>query len=601
MNIIDLKPVGKIILNEKTPDRPERFEHYLIPYYQRGYRWDVEHVTALLEDIHNFMNSDEKKYCLQPIVIVPRLDDEGLNIWEVIDGQQRLITMHIIFNYLNRPRYSLFFDKRNLSTDFLKNLSIETYKHDDPDFHFMSQAYEIVKQYFDTKIKNDVGYIDDFNSTLTKRVEIIWYQIEELKALSDVDKIEKKKINIFNRLNVGKIPLTDAELIRALLLSKIKFGISDREAILRQSEISSEWHRIEMELRDEEFWYFLNNKKFVETSSAIEFIFKLIAQESAKKYSTYMWFEKEIKAENPTQEMENATKLWIKTKEYFAKLKYWFNDDFLYHHIGFLLATTDKPISTLRTIIENSDCGKEAFKIWIKNEVISEMENINLDELSYEKNTSELKKVFLLHNIITMNASVKSRFPFNLYKDVVNNGGWSIEHIHAQQTKPMKDREAIKEWLEETHKAIKDLGTIEKKYTDEDGKEHIECISISNEIKERVSSMNNIDVKEIDFEKFNALKTEIVQLFDSESLHILDNLTLLSKKNNSSLNNSIFPVKRIKIIEMEKEGQFIPIITKNIFLKYYSDTNLQPYYWSKNDKAMYYRDIQTKLDQYLTK
>ena len=56
MNIIDLKPVGKIILNEKTPDRSERFEHYLIPYYQRGYRWDVEKVKAWLEDIHNFMN-----------------------------------------------------------------------------------------------------------------------------------------------------------------------------------------------------------------------------------------------------------------------------------------------------------------------------------------------------------------------------------------------------------------------------------------------------------------------------------------------------------------------------------------------------------------
>lgn len=601
MNIIDLKPVGKIILNEKTPDRPERFEHYLIPYYQRGYRWDVEHVTALLEDIHNFMNSDEKKYCLQPIVIVPRLDENGLNIWEVIDGQQRLITMHIIFNYLNRPRYSIFFDKRNLSTDFLKNLSTETYNHDDPDFHFMSQAYEIIKQYFDAKIKNDVGYIDDFNSTLTKRVEIIWYQIEELKALSDVDEIEKKKINIFNRLNVGKIPLTDAELIRALLLSKIKFGISDRESILRQSEISSEWHRIEMELRDEEFWYFLNNKKFVETSSAIEFIFRLIAQESAKKYSTYMWFEKEIKADNPVQEMENASKLWIKTKEYFAKLKHWFNDDFLYHHIGFLLANTDKPIPALRTIIENSDCGKEAFKTWTKDEVVLEMENINLDELSYEKNPSELKKVFLLHNIITMNASGKSRFPFNLYKDVINNGGWSIEHIHAQQTKPMKDKDAIKEWLEETHKAIKDIATLEKKSTDEDGNEQIQHISISKEIKERVLLMNNIEVKEIDSEKFNLLKAEIVQIFDSESMHILDNLTLLSKKNNSSLNNSIFPVKRIKIIEMEKEGQFIPIITKNIFLKYYSDTNLQPFYWSRNDKAMYYLDIQNKLAQYLTK
>lgn len=102
MNLIELIPVGKIILNDKTPDRNPRFEHYLIPYYQRGYRWDVEHVSALLEDIHNFMLTDEKKYCLQPIVLVPTTDENGINIWEVIDGQQRLITMNIIFNYLKR-------------------------------------------------------------------------------------------------------------------------------------------------------------------------------------------------------------------------------------------------------------------------------------------------------------------------------------------------------------------------------------------------------------------------------------------------------------------------------------------------------------------
>ena len=99
-----------------------------------------------------------------------------------------------------------------------------------------------------------------------------------MKGIEDNDEFESKKIDIFNRLNIGKIPLTDSELIRALLLSKIKYGLSGREAILRQAEISSEWHRIEMELRNEEFWYFLNNKPLEETSSTIEFIFKLIAQ-----------------------------------------------------------------------------------------------------------------------------------------------------------------------------------------------------------------------------------------------------------------------------------------------------------------------------------
>lgn len=121
-NLLKTLPVGKIIQNENTPNRNPNFEHYLIPYYQRGYRWDEINVKALLEDIDNFINLDEGKYCLQPIVVVPRIDDEGKNIWEVVDGQQRLITMFIIFKCINKRKYKIIFEKRELSTSFLENL-----------------------------------------------------------------------------------------------------------------------------------------------------------------------------------------------------------------------------------------------------------------------------------------------------------------------------------------------------------------------------------------------------------------------------------------------------------------------------------------------
>ena len=596
MNLIELIPVGKIILNDKTPDRNPRFEHYLIPYYQRGYRWDVEHVSALLEDIHNFMLTDEKKYCLQPIVLVPTTDENGINIWEVIDGQQRLIAMNIIFNYLKRPRYSIKFEKRGKSTTFLESLSPESYNDESPDFHFMSQAYKIVKEWFEEKTKNDVGYIDDFNSTLTKKVEIIWYQIEELKGIEDKDEVESKKIDIFNRLNIGKIPLTDAELIRALLLSKIKHGLSDREAILRQAEISNEWHRIEMELRNDEFWYFLNSKQLEETSSTIEFIFKLIAVNNDKKYSTYLWFEKEIKSENPVEEKNNAIRLWNQTKEYFGKLKYWFENDYLYHHIGFVLALDDNPIKAIRTIIENSNCNKTAFKEWTIGEVKRKVSDIDLNNLSYERGTGELKKVFLLHNIATSvltQKAQKNRFPFNLYKKMESDGGWSIEHIHAQESKEMKEQKAIRKWLEDTFEAIKDIKKI-----DIESEEEPKTISVNEDFKTRISDLLSQD--KINEELFNQLKNDLIQIFDSESVHVLDNLALLSVKHNSSLNNAIFPVKRNKILQLEKEGKYIPLTTKNVFLKYYTDSDLQPYYWSKADKKKYYEDIEKLLKPYLS-
>ena len=600
MNIIELKSVGKVVLNDKTPHRTPRVEHYLIPYYQRGYRWEVEHVTALLEDIHNFMQTEEKKYCLQPIVVVPLNDAYGKNIWEVIDGQQRLITINIIFNYLKRPHYSIIFDKREKSTRFLEELSPKSYNHENPDFHFMSQAYAIIKDWFEEKTKHDVGYIDEFNTNLTKKVEIIWYQIEELKSIENEDASENKKIDIFNRLNIGKIPLTDSELIRALLLSKIKHGLSSREAILRQAEISSEWHRIEMELRNEEFWYFLNDKPLEETTSTIELIFKLIAKNNTKKYSTYLWFEKEIKSENPSEEKRKADELWTQTKEFFGKLKYWFQNDYLYHHIGFILALDAHSDTAIRRILEHATGKKSTFEDWVFEKVKSMVADIDLKKMSYEKSTTaDLKKIFLLHNIVasaTIKSAQKNRFPFNLYKKVESSGGWSIEHIHAQESEEMKEPKAIREWLEDTLEAIKDIKKIDRESENHD---ELEANPNSNIEVYRARISTLLKNEKIDDALFNQLKTELMKLFDSASVHGLDNLTLLASKHNSALSNALFPVKRNKIIQLEKKGAYIPLVTKNVFLKYYSDSDLQPYYWSETDKINYFKNIEETLQPYL--
>ena len=606
-NLLQTLPVGKIIQNENTPDRNPNFEHYLIPYYQRGYRWDEINVKALLEDIDNFINLDEGKYCLQPIVVVPRIDDEGKNIWEVVDGQQRLITMFIIFKCINKRKYKIIFEKRELSTSFLENLSEDTYSDDNPDFHFMSQAHRLIKEFFDNKMRHDVGYEDDFYARLTKKVEVIWYQIEELRRLeneTDTKKIEDKKIDIFNRLNIGKIPLTDAELIRALLLSKIKIELSDREAIMRQAEISNEWHEIEIALRNQEFWGFLNTKPIEEVSSAIELIFKLIAGEDSKNYSTYLWFEKQIKSDNPLQEKKNAEELWTKTKQIFYKFKFWFETNTLYHHLGFLLINDDKSMSKLKKIIENSETSKSKFIEWAVTEVKEEMSDIVLEELSYESGTRNLEKTFLLFNVLStdkLSSTQNNRFPFFQYKKIARKDKWSIEHIHAQQSKEMKEKEAMKKWLEDTYKAIEHIQNFERIVTKKDDNneyyEEIEKVEVSEDIKFKMLEMINSD--NIIPENFNLLKSQLTTMFDSESVHVLDNLALLSRKHNSSLNNAIFPVKRNRIIELQKEGKYVPLTTMNVFLKYYSKSDLQPFYWSKADKENYFNEIKSTLQPYL--
>ena len=81
MNKIELREINKLIR-----------ESFFIPTYQRGYRWDKQQVTELLNDLYEFKGGDNSFYCLQPIVVKKRQDGR----FDVIDGQQRLTTIYII-------------------------------------------------------------------------------------------------------------------------------------------------------------------------------------------------------------------------------------------------------------------------------------------------------------------------------------------------------------------------------------------------------------------------------------------------------------------------------------------------------------------------
>ena len=58
---------------------------------------------------------------------------------------------------------------------------------------------------------------------------------------------------MFTRLNVGRIPLTDAELVKALLLTRAS-------ELKREREIAAQWDTIERDLRVPELWAFVTGR-----------------------------------------------------------------------------------------------------------------------------------------------------------------------------------------------------------------------------------------------------------------------------------------------------------------------------------------------------
>jgi hypothetical protein len=86
---------------------------------------------------------------------------------------------------------------------------------------------------------------------------------------------------------------------------------------------------------------------------------------------------------------------------------------------------------------------------------------------------------------------------------------------------------------------------------------------------------------------------------DSEYIHQLSNMALLSSGQNSAVSNYTFDAKRNLILEMDKKGLYIPFCTKMVFLKYYSNDDTNLHFWGKNDRDAYFNAIQTVLANYL--
>lgn len=178
---------------------------FYIPSYQRGYRWSETEVVRLLDDIYQ---NGKKNYCLQPVVVRKKEDQ-----YELIDGQQRLTTLYLIYKYMknvnpffNEPAFTLSYQTRDQSEEFLKTLDM-TKQDDNIDFWFISKAYNTIKEWFEQDLQIRVMHIFEY---LKEDVKIIWYEVGE----------SEDAISLFTRLNIGKIPLTSAELVKAMFLSR---------------------------------------------------------------------------------------------------------------------------------------------------------------------------------------------------------------------------------------------------------------------------------------------------------------------------------------------------------------------------------------------
>lgn len=500
---------------------------FYIPAYQRGYRWTGQEVKDLLDDIYEFdtgTKDNPKSYCLQPLIVKKRED----GTFEVVDGQQRLTTI-LIFLKISQFKtgyesYKIEFETRKESEKFLSNLTRHDGEiiDDNIDYYHITSAYKKIKDWLISMTETGIPeftVLSDLFNKVTNSVFFIWHEISD----------NVKAADIFTRVNMGKIPLSNAELVKAILFNKDNFG-SDYEK--SQQELSLEWDRIERDLHRDSFWYFLMEENGEKYETRIDLIFDLLSNEynerlpedlkvqvsnaSIYRNRTFLIYYTVYK--NHKDKNSFVKELWQKVELIHERFLEWYYDLNLYHIVGYLLSAGTR-------IDRVFEISRNKRKSEILSSLIEETRrhvSVNskekLEEITYDENRKKLRNLFLLINIATLvcKSEKQYRFPFDLYK----KEKWDIEHIHA-----------------------------------------------------------NADIS-------------------AESDDSLGNLTLLSAEINRSYKDAIFKDKRSFLINDDMKGKFIPICTKNVFIKYYSSQVKDMNTWDDDDKEAYIKAMWEVVDKF---
>ena len=542
---------------------------FRVAKYQRGYRWGELEVKRLLNDI---WESNGKPYSLQPVVV--KRDSE--NSWELVDGQQRLTTLYLIFVYMQRaglknvgPQYSISYDTRTQNRDYLQELD-PALADSNIDFFHLHAAYACIQSWFDqtgpTPHKRQL-IADDFFGYLGKSVRVIWYEAPE--GLDST--------TLFTRLNVGRIPLNDAELVKALLLSRTRSCTDNTDMT---QEIAAQWDSIERDLQHPDVWAFVADEAAADSPTRITLLLDTLAGgprgRARPRFHTFDVLREKMEQKGPKT-------VWNEVVQLHALILGWYENRDYYHKIGYLVAVGQR-FSDLVGLASGK--MKSEFGTLLNSRICDNLDLTpsGIVALSYESNKDKCARLLLLMNVETVRRMKDSteRYSFRIHR----SQAWSLEHIHAQHTENLTKAEQWKEWLRLHRDALKDLPSV----TD-----------VEKTRREKLlHQINDVDEK-IDKKLFQELARDITAEFTPSdtsptatmhSVHSVSNLALLASGHNSALNNAVFEVKRRRIINLDRQGAYIPICTRQIFLKYYTSTDAQQiHFWSTQDREAYLNAI----------
>lgn len=221
---------------------------YRIPDYQRPYSWEEKQATQLYEDIYEAFSTRAKEYFIGSLILIKRDDGD----FDVVDGQQRLTTLTILFssimNRLEETGQKEYVKKKIVHFNPMTKENGDcrlSVRHSDANLYRKSiiewadiSAFDLSepqekmvgnRNLFAQKLSEmSLDEVVKFEQYIEKKVQVVWVHTENFPSA----------FRLFNVLNARGLPLSNSDLIKSSLLSKVK---NEHE----RHEVSEHWESIE--------------------------------------------------------------------------------------------------------------------------------------------------------------------------------------------------------------------------------------------------------------------------------------------------------------------------------------------------------------------
>ena len=574
---------------------------FIIPYLQRAYKWKEKQAKQMLEDFSEFLKQEKTYYCMQPLAVVKI----GDNKYELLDGQQRLTTLLILWRILfesdEKTSYPYKFEYERDSSE--SNTLINRYsfitesdeikkgEYGNIDEYYMSKVYGAIKLYFDNpnNKKTDEQKADNYKETFKKLLKgegkhilFLWYEVNE-----------EEKHTTCAHLNSGKIELTCSELIKAILLSDGNKESLDNNRLPDKSLVAAQYAEMEEAFNDDRLWYMLQTDEPLYNGSRMDLLFNMVLNINRKAY------EADPKAAfyKVYARRADLSRFWKDCRAYFVRIMDLYKNPYTYHYIGYLTYTEgNNKIDDWVKVYKES--GLKGCIEQLKSKVRESISGLgDLEKITYsDTSKATLRKIFILHNIQTIlihyetikKANLGLRFSYEQFPfELLYSQRWDIEHIASQTENPLTKIQDCKDWIASVRADYSEI------------------------FVQRPDLNNEIDLFEKDskIEMFKQIYNEIVSSAEKNSPQNKDglgNLVLLDSHTNRSYHNSLYKRKRKIILAAsnidnqnnEYQVTYIPRCTLNVFLKTYNtglDVKLGE--WTQDDYDKYLGDLKEKLEQ----